>query len=70
MVAIDKIISAQKTELLDSCDVYVNVEPCIMCAAALMKLRVRSIYYGCANDKFGGDTLYVIIICNKINNLL
>ena len=25
-----------------------------MCAAALTSLRVRAIYYGCANEKFGG----------------
>ncbi|XP_023330547.1 tRNA-specific adenosine deaminase 2-like [Eurytemora carolleeae] len=41
--------------------VYVNVEPCIMCAAALMKVRVKAIYYGCANDKFGG--------CGSVGNL-
>ena len=35
--------------------VYVNVEPCIMCAAALLKLRVKRIYFGCANEKFGGE---------------
>ncbi|XP_024867628.1 tRNA-specific adenosine deaminase 2 [Temnothorax curvispinosus] len=35
-------------------DVIVTVEPCIMCVSALLQLQVRSIVYGCANDRFGG----------------
>ena len=37
------------------CDLYVTCEPCIMCAAALAKLKVGKVYFGCANDKFGGN---------------
>lgn len=33
---------------------YVTVEPCIMCAAALSKLGVRTVFYGARNSKFGG----------------
>lgn len=35
-------------------DVYVTVEPCAMCADALGQLGVRSVTYGCSNDRFGG----------------
>lgn len=35
-------------------DVIVTVEPCIMCMSALLQLRIHSIIYGCANDRFGG----------------
>jgi len=35
-------------------DVYVTVEPCVMCAAALSHLGVGSVRYGCANPRFGG----------------
>ena len=35
-------------------ELYVSCEPCIMCAAALSQLGLTDIYYGCANDKFGG----------------
>lgn len=34
--------------------VYVNVEPCIMCAGALLNLKVAAVFYGCGNDRFGG----------------
>ncbi|XP_049877495.1 tRNA-specific adenosine deaminase 2 [Pectinophora gossypiella] len=37
--------------------VYVTVEPCIMCAAALYNLNVREVVYGCPNDRFGGKTV-------------
>ncbi|KAI5643141.1 cytidine and deoxycytidylate deaminase zinc-binding region domain-containing protein [Phthorimaea operculella] len=37
--------------------VYVTVEPCIMCAAALHNLKIREVVYGCANDRFGGATV-------------
>ena len=35
-------------------DLYVTVEPCIMCAAALRQYQIRAVYYGCSNDRFGG----------------
>lgn len=33
---------------------YVTVEPCIMCAAALRLLSIPVVVYGCGNDRFGG----------------
>lgn len=36
------------------CILYVTCEPCIMCAAALSIIGIKEVYYGCANDKFGG----------------
>lgn len=35
-------------------ELFVTVEPCIMCAAALAKLRVKRVCFGCHNDRFGG----------------
>lgn len=37
--------------------VYVTVEPCIMCAAALNNVCVSEVIFGCANDRFGGKTV-------------
>ncbi|CAN9507499.1 unnamed protein product [Ophioblennius macclurei] len=33
---------------------YVTVEPCIMCAAALRLLNIPLVVYGCSNERFGG----------------
>ena len=42
-------------EIMKETDLYVTVEPCIMCAQALAYMNVRHVYYGCGNDKFGGN---------------
>mmetsp|Transcript_9687 Transcript_9687/g.17848 ORF Transcript_9687/g.17848 Transcript_9687/m.17848 type:complete len:192 (-) Transcript_9687:445-1020(-) len=41
-------------ELLSLCELYVTCEPCIMCAGALSRVKIKRIHYGCSNDKFGG----------------
>ncbi|GAA5821200.1 hypothetical protein JCM10212_006772 [Sporobolomyces blumeae] len=33
---------------------YVTVEPCIMCAAAMRQIGIEKVIYGCGNDRFGG----------------
>ncbi|GIL47711.1 hypothetical protein Vafri_4474 [Volvox africanus] len=58
MIAIDQILAAsngsgQEADF-DRCDLYVTVEPCIMCAGALSLLGFRQVYFGCGNDRFGG----------------
>ena len=35
-------------------DLYVTLEPCAMCAAALAAARIRRVYYGAADPKSGG----------------
>eukprot|EP01040_Poterioochromonas_malhamensis_P007545 gene7545-8146_t len=34
---------------------FVSCEPCIMCAGAIAKMGIRAVYYGCSNDRFGGN---------------
>ena len=41
-------------ERLMGCDLYVTLEPCAMCAAALSFARIRRVYYGAADPKGGG----------------
>lgn len=40
--------------ILSQCHLYVTVEPCIMCAAALTQVGIGRVVFGCRNDKFGG----------------
>ncbi|KAJ9537949.1 hypothetical protein OSB04_030682 [Centaurea solstitialis] len=49
-----ELTKAQVAEMFSKCYLYVTCEPCIMCAAALSFLGIKEVYYGCANDKFGG----------------
>lgn len=39
---------------LRSTDLYVTVEPCVMCASALRQYQIRAVYFGCGNERFGG----------------
>ena len=43
-----------ESESFRGVDLYVTCEPCVMCAAALGRLGVRRVVFGCANDRFGG----------------
>ena len=53
MVAIRQAARALRTERLADCDIYVTLEPCAMCAAALSFARIRRLYYGAADPKGG-----------------
>ena len=51
--AIREALEIKKTNRLDDCDIYVTIEPCLMCATAISKCHMRRIYFG-AEDKKGG----------------
>jgi tRNA-specific adenosine deaminase 2 len=55
---------------LQSTDLYVTVEPCVMCASALRQYRIRSVYFGCANDRFGGTGGVLTIHSESVASLL
>lgn len=40
--------------IISECTLYVTVEPCVMCASLLRQLRIKEVYFGAVNDKFGG----------------
>ncbi|MEM7668234.1 MAG: nucleoside deaminase [Pseudomonadota bacterium] len=42
------------TERLDTCDLYVTLEPCPMCAGAISLARIRRLYYAASDPKTGG----------------
>jgi tRNA(adenine34) deaminase len=41
------------SERLTGCDLYVTLEPCAMCAAAMSFARIRRLYYGASDSKGG-----------------
>ena len=53
MIAIRDAAHRLGSERLDGCDLYVTLEPCAMCAAALSFARIRRLYYGAADAKGG-----------------
>ena len=53
MIAIRAAAARLGSERLTGCDLYVTLEPCAMCAAAISLARIRRLYYG-ARDPKGG----------------
>ncbi len=53
LLAIRAAAAALGSERLSSCDLYVTLEPCAMCAAAMSFARIRRLYYGAADPKGG-----------------
>jgi tRNA-specific adenosine deaminase 2 len=53
-VALAEIMAKHPQSILRETDLYVTVEPCIMCASALRQYGIRTVYFGCLNDRFGG----------------
>jgi len=54
-LAISEFLAKYPASKLKVTDLYVTVEPCIMCASALRQYGIRTVYYGCGNDRFGGN---------------
>lgn len=42
-------------------NVYVTVEPCIMCALALRQMGINRVVFGCANERFGGNGTVILV---------
>jgi tRNA(adenine34) deaminase len=53
LVALREAARALNSERLVDCDLYVTLEPCTMCAAAISFARIRRLYYGAADPKGG-----------------
>jgi tRNA(adenine34) deaminase len=53
MVAIRRAAQTLGSERLIDCDLYVTLEPCTMCAAAISFARIRRLYYGACDPKAG-----------------
>ena len=53
IVAIEKAAKKLGTWHLDECDLYVTLEPCMMCIGAINQARIKNVYYGTRDDKFG-----------------
>ena len=53
VIAIRAAASALGSERLADCDLYVTLEPCAMCAAAMSFARIRRLYFGAADTKGG-----------------
>ena len=56
IIAIELASKKLKFWRLNGCDMYVTMEPCIMCCGALIQSRIHKVYYLLDNQKFGGTS--------------
>jgi tRNA(Arg) A34 adenosine deaminase TadA len=54
LLSIQQASAVLQSERLIGCDLYVTLEPCPMCAAAISFARLRRLYFGASDAKSGG----------------
>lgn len=64
ILAIKKACKKLKTWHLNDCELYVTLEPCLMCAGAIIQARIPKVYFSTVNHKFG----YVSSIDSLLND--
>jgi tRNA(adenine34) deaminase len=69
MIAITQAAQALRSWRLENCVLYVTLEPCPMCAGAIVQARLPLVVYGCTDPKAGAcDTLYRITSDPRLNH--
>ena len=54
---------------LTGCDMYVTIEPCVMCAGAIYQARINNLFIGSPDEKAGGVvSLYNILFDERLNH--
>ncbi|UCE98936.1 MAG: nucleoside deaminase [Planctomycetota bacterium] len=71
IIALTQAAAALETWRLPGCTMYVTLEPCPMCAGALVLARVDRLVYGCDDPKSGAcRSLYNIVQDGRLNHRL
>lgn len=69
IIAITKASKKLKRWRLNDCTMYVTLEPCVMCAGAIVNARINRLVYGCKDPKAGAvDSLYNILKDDRLNH--
>jgi tRNA(adenine34) deaminase len=69
IIALTQAAAALGNWHLDGCTIYVTLEPCPMCAGALVLARVARLVYGCDDPKTGAvKSLYNIVQDERLNH--
>ncbi len=69
MIAITEATSSLKSKWLKDCTLYVTIEPCSMCAGALVLSRIARVVFGACDPKTGaGGSVFDILRNKKLNH--
>jgi len=54
---------------LTGCEIFVTLEPCVMCAGAIVNARLKSVYFGAYDPRFGACGTLINLACwDKLNH--
>lgn len=71
IIAIDEACRKLGSWRLSNCDLYVTIEPCLMCAGAIINARIDNVYYGAPDYKAGAVTsLYHLFEDQRLNHVV
>jgi tRNA(adenine34) deaminase len=71
VLAIDEASRSLQTWRLTECEIYVTLEPCIMCVGAILQARMRGLVFGCLDMKAGAvESLYQLCEDERLNHRL
>jgi len=71
IIALTQAAEALGSWRLEGCTIYVTLEPCAMCAGALVLARIDRLVYGCNDPKTGAcGSLYNIVQDERLNHRL
>lgn len=69
IIAIRKAAEVLESWRLNECDMYVTLEPCTMCAGAIVQSRIRKLYIGTYDPRAGGcGTIFNITQSDHLNH--
>ncbi len=69
MIAITQAAAALGSWRLEGCSLYVTLEPCPMCAGAIVQARIPQVVYGAADPKAGAaGSLYQLLDDPRLNH--
>lgn len=69
IIAIEAACTELKSWRLTDCTLYVTIEPCVMCAGAILNARIDRVVYGAMNKKGGAvGSLYNVLTDSRQNH--
>jgi len=60
IIALEKAFKKEKTKNLNGYEIYITLEPCLMCLGAIINAHIKTIYFSCLDNLKGAFTHYGI----------
>jgi len=69
LLCLKKAQKKQKNWRLNDCEIYVTLEPCLMCASAIIQSRIKRIYYCTESNYITSEEKELLSVIYKKNNV-